>query len=606
MSLDSTQPSRRPTGVAKAPAISPSWLSLRGTSALAKNLRRFATYGATALIAVIVLGFSFRREPFILAGVYGDGGGDAAWFLGQFASIAQTGPFASNPHLNWPLGANTWAFPQAGVFILVVGWLIAVVTHVSALGTYQLTFAVVAVVNTVATLFLFRSINRLRFRQLSIVFSVAIGLSPFVLLKVVHLNVAAFFLVPIALGVVLRWPAITAQRDRVALLAVLFVAGALSPIWWAAVMLLILVASVPWMFALRSIHTRGMWWQPLLAIGLGVAIPTALGLIFEVPGAAKTRYAWDSNRFGGHFVDLLLASPYLNEKIPILAALKQGGSVELSMVGIVGGLLGILTVVLVMTLVSRRGLRQRSRMLLGLSLVTVLLFVLGGLGNLQAAMGVVVGEASPARVWARLVIVLALLGGTWAMHWFTSRRPLMPRANTWVRFSAYELSLVLIVALWSLDWVKAVPVMTSATPATQVAEARVVDFLTANLSPCPVAQLPVDSSPNEVMWIKEFGEVGYRGYVPYVLAPEFFWSYGGDATADTTVPTAKIGDNVTDATLTQLQTAGFCAVLFDGRMSALAVENGIPLPGLRLATTLTPTFQDSRYSLYILNPSSLK
>lgn len=160
------------------------------------------------------------------------------------------------------------------------------------------------------------------------------------------------------------------------------------------------------------------------------------------------------------------------------------------------------------------------------------------------------------------------------------------------------------MSLWALDWTVSVPSMTSATQANQTPEAAVVDFLQTNLAPCPVAQLPVDSSPNEVLWIKEFGEVGYRGYVPFILAPEFFWSYWGDATADTVVPTASVGTEVTDPTLEYLRDNGYCALLFDSRMSALAVSNDVTLPGLLLNTPATPEFRDDRCSLYILNRAS--
>ena len=61
-------------------------------------------------------------------------------------------------------------------------------------------------------------------------------------------------------------------------------------------------------------------------------------------------------------------------------------------------------------------LRDDDRDLMSqLSIIVLLFFVVGGLGNLQAAVGVLAGPGSPARAWSRLGLVVALMGCAWLL-----------------------------------------------------------------------------------------------------------------------------------------------------------------------------------------------
>ena len=86
--------------------------------------------------------------------------------------------------------------------------------------------------------------------------------------------------------------------------------------------------------------------------------------------------------------------------------------------------------------------------------------------------------------------------------------------------------------------------------------------------------------------------------MPYVLAPDYFWSFG-DATSSAASPTASLASDVDDLGMTSLESDGFCAVLFDKTLSSFVDENGVTLPGTHLNSSMHPDYENDRYALYL-------
>ena len=88
-----------------------------------------------------------------------------------------------------------------------------------------------------------------------------------------------------------------------------------------------------------------------------------------------------------------------------------------------------------------------------------------------------------------------------------------------------------------------------------------------------------------------------RPYVPYLLAPEYYWSFGpyipdGEGTLNR-LPSA-LSPNDSQA----LKVAGYCAILYDKLLASVATEYAIPLQGNDVSA-LDPSFENERYKVFI-------
>jgi hypothetical protein len=92
----------------------------------------------------------------------------------------------------------------------------------------------------------------------------------------------------------------------------------------------------------------------------------------------------------------------------------------------------------------------------------------------------------------------------------------------------------------------------------------------------------------------------YRPFIPYVMAPEFYWSYGSWN------PSAKnrmqdLNRTLDDADLEYLKSGGFCAVLYDTRLADVAKTGGKKLEGRDLRVTIPPSYSNERYQVFLLS-----
>lgn len=562
------------------------------------NLRwsSFGWYGLIAIASftamVLAVGqFHLLSESF-------SGAGDQLFFQAQITMAGQTGPFGNNSHLNWQAGTNPWSQPQAGFFVLISAWLLSGMFGLPSMGAYILIFGIVGALNGIASLFLLRSVVGTKLSFLAFVLSFTIGgAGMFAILKLQHLNVAAFFLMPVLLGVLFRqWN--RQSRPSWAVVTALAMFAAVSPLWWVFVAFIALVAFGPFLIWNRKKGSTRSFLIIMASAFLGGLVPVFFAFANSDKSAIQTRSGLDSNLYGGHLADFLAASPLLNRRFGFADA---GVSLELSQVGMVGAIAAGCALLALLAVRFPRTEAGGSALLYAGTVIFFLTFLLGGIGNLQAAAAVLLGTESPARVWARLTIVIALIGACWFL---IVVRTLVDRWQSRARVRKVTIAALgtLFLIMWAADYAVATPTRT-AWSSPNLPEIAVTDYLKTHTTPCPVAQLPVDSTPiSRVPWAQSYqthDDFLYRGFLPYILAKDYFWTFG-DSTSAKASSVSKLKEVVESEEFSALKAAGFCAVLYDKKLAQFVSDNQVSLPGREIDTTDAPTFENERYELFIL------
>jgi len=531
------------------------------------------------------------------------GGGDLTWVQATAEAHSRAGPFGRDTNLAWPQGYRPWSVPQLGAFFGLLSWLLGATLGLPSAMIVWVILVAVAAACTASTLYFFRTLTGDWAPVVCVSMACAMGASPFVLGKIHHLNVASYFILPLAIGAAISWSQSDRRRRRNAVLACAAV-SLLSPLWWVIVAIMVLcVTLLPALVRRSWVHVRGLS-AVSIALLVGFGFQSVLYQVSRVQGAAQTRSAWDSNIHGGHLADLVLASPILNEAFPRLQGLTPGASVELSHVGLVAGIGSFAALALVIIGMPRlvRGTFDAS-VLASTTVAALLLFLLGGLGNLQAAVFFLLGGTSPARAWSRLIVLLGMLGLGWLLLLFSAwarslrTRTRLPRGA----LTAVTASVALVIALsWAGDAM--VTPRVSPAPKESWAEYPAVHYLETVIEPCPVAQLPQDGFPQPRLGGElpsDTGDFRYRGLVPYLLAPGFSWSFGS------WVPGQPGGLNnlprqLEPKHLSALGAEGYCAVLFDKQLAKAAATRGIMLEGVEITGT-EPDFASPRFDVFLLH-----
>jgi hypothetical protein len=564
------------------------------------RLAAFATYAATGVGAFCLVLAYIRPWTFPPDAVFPEGW-DLTWMQGMFQVHGQAGVFGVTDHLAYPQGLSPWAYPQLGIFAAVVAWVLVGWFSVSTAVALWVFMAAAAALNAMAVLFFFRALVGSRFAAVAATLAAVTGASSFVLARPHNANLVPFYLVPLAFAVVIRWRS-GSRRQRWIGLAVLAVAAACSPLWWVTVAVLVL----PFMVLPGLVRRR---WAEVAAIAaalaavlVGFALQSILYKIALPPGLVEQRDAWQANGFGGHFTDLLLSSPWLTDHVAVLQNLRAGGSGDLAKMGLIGGIGAIAAVVLLIAGPPRQWRGADTSVLASATIVSTLYFVIGGLGNFQAAGAVLIGSASPARVWSRMLLILAFVGLGWLL--LAAARLLRPAGEAPPRYRLLIPAGIIVVCLgaWTLD-ARATPQTgwngTSYPVAQQdLPEYAPVRFIQEHTTPCPVAQLPQNGLPFWRVMVPY--DIVYRGLIPYIMLPDWYWSLGswtaGGSTGFSTLPPAFDA-----ATFATLRDRGFCAVMFDKQLSESARSQGIQLEGMELSGVSKPAFESDRYQVYLLD-----
>ena len=563
------------------------------------SLRVLLPYAIAFVLTVGLTMLWLRPWSVDWQGVFPDAN-DLVWNQAETLAHGQAGPFGSTEHLSWPFGYQPWSHPVLGGLWALMSWILTGPFSIpSALALY-LCWSTSVGVTAASLLFLFRTWLGNRIPVIAVTAASVTAASSFALTRVIQPNVAAFFLVPIAIAAIARWPSLDPRR-RLLLVAGVTLAALAASMWWVIVGLLIAAIIVVIELIRREFSLAKSALSVTLALGIGFIAQSMLYQHALRPGAAQTRGPWDSNLYGGHLVDLIMASPSLNAVFPHLLAVVPGASIGTSFVGFTSMLAAIGLVAIVLCGAPRAvGHSLDTRVLADASIITVLLFLAGGLGNLQSGIAVLLGTESPARVFSRLIIVVAALGVAWVL--IGAARFVESRPRRWARSKSVwvaSFACMFMLMAWAADARQTPPGYPAAF--SSLPEYPATQFLTNARPPCPVAQLPQEGMPvvRTPTPNPESGRYFYRGLVPYLMFPEYFWSIGSwEPDGDTSLNGLSTSLSIPD--LVSLKQQGFCAVLYDVRLAGKARESKIPLEGRDRDAQLRADFESQEYAVYLL------
>jgi hypothetical protein len=580
---------------------------LRGVSMPKRLLARARDQSSYTLVFFLAFTGSavfLGKEAMTGSGIW-DGWGDAVFFQSVAQIATNSGPIGFTNNLGWPDGFSAWSLPQSGPLIMTLFSFLGSVLTLSSSATLAWTLVILNAINALCVFYFFNGVSKSgNLIVFKIISSVTLVLSPFVLLKLGHLNVLAFFFIPFALGILFRNFKREFFKKRISLLILVYLVGFASPLWWLVVLLAIL--SIFSFFMCLSRHLKyAKVTVEILAFSCLSLLSQAALLALSPKSNAVTRGVWDSNVFGGRLVDFLLSSPFINTILKESEKLRSGSSAELSQVGIVGAVFGIIAITYaILGSFRTTKLPEKNWWLSGLAIVVTLLFLSGGFGNLQAGVFALFGFTSPARVWSRLIIVLAMIGVAIVLVYFESLNEIKKTSKKSSINNFKTLLPKFVVISMSLFALLDISVMSSPSkliPFNQFEESYSVEFIDKTFSRnCAVLQLPIESSPAVKVGVPErYPDTYYRGYIPYLISPTRPWSFGDYDRKVKDKYLLNLEPILDAKTRAEIQAAGFCAVLFDKTLAEILITNGISLPGKTLDGVFgNPVFTSPRFDVY--------
>lgn len=529
-------------------------------------------------------------------------GSDYFWQQAIFQMHAQIGLFGSTKNLSWPIGADPWRLPQLGMLIgawarVTVGWL-----GMGTATSIVLYLSVIAGVNSLAMIFFIRGIVGTQYRVLAIALAVMTSASLFTFSH--QLNLSSFYIIPFSLGILFRLRGLTLQEKRKWIICLVLVA-VLSPLWWVVVMALV------YPLVLLSHALRRQWklvveiliiWSGVLA-GLLTQAMIFILATSSGPGSDNSRLPWTSNYFAGHLSDLFVGSTFVEHFAPsFVSKIIAGSSIEVGF----GLPIMFMALVSVIAIISMPPTRTSSGVELDhlrpLTLIAILYWLGGGLGNLQAAFAVALGTTSPARAWYRLMLILGILGSGWIVAGLKHD----DLTHQKLRKPGIRISLVALVLLLTVGWLGDLRYQNRNwnynIPSSEQTTTPAVDFISVNTTACQVAQFPNEAIPDLRIQLNIADQRTYRGMIPYILEPNYSWT-AGSYDPKSLEGLAQYPQTVTDVEFSLLEDQGYCAVLFDKEMSQMAIDQQVEIEGREISTTRKIDYEDSIYQVFLLGVS---
>lgn len=533
----------------------------------AERLRHPDVLGATCatVLATLVAVTSLRLWDW-RPGIPVSLDGDSPLVLSQLRDILVNGWFWRNDTLGFPLGQNASFYPELNtVHILAI----------KALGLFSSDPATVGTVYLVLgyslaglTAYLLARSQRLS-RPAAVVVGVLFAAAPGHAERFEHLWLASYWTLPPALWVVIEvargrtpwedgWRPSRRSRPRAALMLVALAIVGSSGVYYAAFILILLVAAC----ALRAgAGRRPTWWRPGLVTVSWTALWAAVPLLVARIGMAgesltgprpATRNPLESERYAGRLIDLVL--PWEGHRLEPLAALttayRTAGrpvteTLALGLIGLVG--CTALVIIALRFLTTGRESPERLRIWAALLIVSGSFYTVGGMGSVVALF------ATPQiRTWSRFSIVILLLGLLAVGHWLSGSRT--PRA---ARLLA---AVILTVGVLDQTNMRRAPDYAALGERVSDTSAYTEALLAATGPGCGVLQLPVLSFPEGNV------PLGYeaRSQIVQQLGTEdLAWSHGG--MRGTQAGDWPFGLDLSDPQrlIGELRAAGFCAIEVD-------------------------------------------
>jgi hypothetical protein len=524
-------------------------------------------------------------------------GGDLSWCIFAIKIAMQGNIDGISEILGWPSGYALFSEPLLGTGPFYAAMLISKFLFIqNPFIVYILTVIAGMLVNTMAAYWMVS--KEFGEKKYSYLFAFIVGTTPFVLLRLEHMPILWLYFVPVIFGVYLRL-----ERNQLgfkkAILIVSFL-GFWSPLFWLFVMIflslsLLSIYLIFYKYYFKQLKT----WASILG-GSAIAFLLNYFLIFisrDYKGTTS-RFPWQSNVFGGKFADILVSSPFLNSKINLLEKLSEGLSPEgtNSFVGIVLGTGVILTLLFSISAIQPKKLNLPLGFT-GILVILWLFFITGGLGNLQAALLLLLDQTTPLRAWFRIIFVLGILG----FYILLKLIETLPMQNY---LKNIALIAIAIVSIFDGRYLKYIEF----TEKKEVIEYSAVRFLDSETKNCPVLQLPADTFPLIQDFVFSNGDkFSYNQTIPYLLSDNNQWSLYAIPGNKFFQNYKEISSEIDIAAAEALATKGYCAILFDKDFSQWQIDRQVGLdftigkwPGLKMNLGV-PDFDNGRYQVYLLN-----
>ena len=527
---------------------------------------------------------------------------DLAYSGGDFTfevfitKLASEGNFLGiSNNVGWPEGFAVWSNPAYGFGPYYVSLLFSLIFE--SINVYQLYFLVLVVglsINSLAGYWMAE--KEFSNKIFPLLIGLSIGLSPFGLLRIGHMPVAWFYFPLILIGVVFRLN--RGQIRKFHAFLILAIGGIFSPLWWTlATLLIAFFVFFTTLLKKQRFLQDFMNWGSILAGIITSILPTfSLMVVSRNYSGEGSRFPWQSDVFGGRFLDLVLSSPFLNERLNLIEKLQEGISPE-AKTSFIGLVLGLSVIILFIYILNDQNYKlDIPRDFKKLSLIILLFFTVGGLGNLQAGFFVLFDQVSPARDWFRLGVVLGILG-LFILFKFLESMNLSNPKIVFVSIVMVVLSILDLNSITKRNFIKT----------SDLIEYSPTNFLDTNTRDCPVLQIPIDTYPLMQDFLGQNGDkFTYSQMIPYTLSSNNKWSLVATPNNAYWKTYREIPSEINIENIKYIEQNGFCAILFDKDFSTWQIERNAGLdftpgawPGLRVNLPKID-FENDRYQVYLL------
>jgi hypothetical protein len=498
--------------------------------------------------------------------------------------------------MGWPNGYGLFAEPLLGTGPFYAAMVIAKIFFTQNIFiVYILTIIAGMLTNAWAAYWMVS--REFLSKKYTFTFALLVGTTPFVLLRISHMPIVWLFLIPIIFGIYFRLEKKQITFKKSFFLVAFF--GFWSPLFWLLLALILSLSMSALFVLLFKVYKEQLKiWLTILG---GLLISFALNYLLIISSqeyrGMTSRYPWQSNVFGGRFADILVSSPFLNQKGNLLEKLSEGLSPEgkTSYVGIVFAVGVFLTLIYAIAPFSS----QKLKLPIGFGSILVVLwlfFITGGLGNLQAAVLLVLNQTTPMRAWFRVIVVLGIIG-------IYILLAVLNYAKIKDLYKNFILLTLIAVTLYDSRFVNYV----TYADKNQVIEYSAVNFLDKNTKNCPVLQIPIDTFPGIQDFTFTFGDkFAYNQAIPYLLSDNNKWSFYGIPGNKYWEEIKNISSEIDYEESKNLKMQGYCAILFDKDFSQWQIERQASLdetigrwPGLRMNLG-EPNFDNERYQVFLL------
>jgi hypothetical protein len=518
----------------------------------------------------------------------------------QVQSIIDGGPFFETSHLGFPYGFSHWTVPQFGFFHVLYIWIIGNVFPISVFGLMTVYACVTIFLNGASVYFVLYKISNNP--QFSLILGTITSLVPYSVNQLARPHVMAFYFFPVAVYFLVKQSSL--HKLTYKLYFVLTISYISISIFWSFVMTYILIVLLVLILLQRflKIPTGKNYLKAIIyslsAALIGIISNIVLFFLNSHLRGVEDRYPWQSDIFAGKLSDILVGSPFLNSKFPRLNTFTGGASFESShlKLGVVFGILFMLAILFIFVSLISHEIPDEIKLISLLTLILFLFYVVGGLSNLQAGFFNFFEIVSPMRSWARLSILISL-SGLFMLSYLVGRKNIT-KIISWVSIIG------VVFALLDFRFNKYPDFPENNFSAQE--EFKAVNYLSQNLSPCAVLQLPVDTYVLPQGWLDNADRYYWSQLKPYIMLKSFYWTGGTYTDSLGWRNLENVPTNITDENISELGKA-YCAILFDKDFSSYQIDRKASLstselkwPGLTISERIKPSYEDKRFQIYRL------